>query len=196
MCRRAHEKRYREERNHGDETDGVRQHPTPRPAPVHTLGIENVGDCVLALANGVEVNQIDRRPGDQEIQHQEHEAVETAQVGLRDGQGNDERHQADQQQPHDSQPDGRAHGLEAIHCADTGEHGAVAIDPHHRKLREGADQHDDGPEAVEEIVTDLHQGNDAIDIGNVAGQDSAKRHEPYSGSGGAQVSPENQLRAR
>src|SRR5580658_7830048 len=52
-----------EEGDHHDEADDVGEDPAPVPLAVHSGGIEDLADRVVALAHHVEVDQVDRGPG-------------------------------------------------------------------------------------------------------------------------------------
>src|SRR6476660_4054670 len=60
-----------QERKHRREPDEIRRDPTPAPPPVHASGIEDLGDGVMPTSHHVVVDEVDRGPGDEQIQHEQ-----------------------------------------------------------------------------------------------------------------------------
>src|ERR1700722_14880235 len=65
-----------EEWNHGDESDAIGPQAAPVPSSVHAARIEYLAHGVMPFAYQVEIHEVDRRPGREEIQEYGEELAE------------------------------------------------------------------------------------------------------------------------
>ena len=79
-----------QERDHRGEPHEVGDQAAPGPAAVDAVRVEDLGDGVVPVPDKVEVDEVDRGPRDQEVEHQEHEVVEAGEVVVGDQQRHDE----------------------------------------------------------------------------------------------------------
>ena len=92
-----------EERDHGGEADQVGDDAAPAPASVHAVRVEDLGDRVVAAPHDVVVDEVDRRPRDEQVEHQQQEVVEVAQEVVGGGERADQRQRR-------GEPDGERRG--------------------------------------------------------------------------------------
>src|SRR5438552_5721536 len=76
-----------EEGNHDREAHEVRGEPAPVPTAVHAGGIEDLANRVVALAHEIEVDQVDRRPGREEIKKHGEQVLEAVDEVAGGGEG-------------------------------------------------------------------------------------------------------------
>src|ERR1019366_9071068 len=73
---RAPGRRGTEEWDHDEEAGAIGEQTAPVPASIHAVGVEYLADRIVSLADDVEVDQVDRRPRREQIQHQREKTPE------------------------------------------------------------------------------------------------------------------------
>src|SRR6185312_14965766 len=167
------------EGDHDDEPDQVGDQPGPAPPSVDPVRLEDLGDRVVALADDEVVGQVDGRPRDEEVQHQQEEVAEVGQEVLGGEVGPHQRDQGGDADGGDPQRQGGPDASQAVDRRDQRQGAAVHVQGGDRDQPDGGDQQGDRPEPGEQVVGGGLDGGDRVEVLAGGGGDArAQQHHP------------------
>src|SRR3954454_22337991 len=136
-----------QERKHRRKTHEIGRDAAPTPPSVHATRVEYLGDGVVPASHDVVVDEVDRGPRDEQVEHQQEEVLEVGEEVLADEQRRDQgehRGEGDGEDPHHGR---RLDLLERVDRAEQSERSAVHVQGGYRNEAERGEDEGNGPEA-------------------------------------------------